>query len=146
LLLTKDYIKKIIINPPASFQETTRVLTEAAISGKTDHLMGLKENVIIGKLIPARAPIDLPPRPVEELRPPRRLLEDGEEGFDELEGFEIEDDIDIEEEDEEDLGDLGAMMAALEREPDDILAEDDEAEAVAVEEEEREEEEERPEL
>ena len=39
----------------ASFQETTRVLTEAAISGKTDHLMGLKENVIIGKLIPARA-------------------------------------------------------------------------------------------
>ena len=37
----------------ASFQETTRVLTEAAISGKTDRLMGLKENVIIGKLIPA---------------------------------------------------------------------------------------------
>ena len=37
----------------ASFQETTRVLTDAAISGKADHLMGLKENVIIGKLIPA---------------------------------------------------------------------------------------------
>jgi DNA-directed RNA polymerase subunit beta' len=37
----------------ASFQETTRVLTEAAISGATDHLVGLKENVIIGKLIPA---------------------------------------------------------------------------------------------
>ena len=37
----------------ASFQETTRVLTEAAIKGKTDDLMGLKENVIIGKLIPA---------------------------------------------------------------------------------------------
>jgi len=37
----------------ASFQETTRVLTEAAIKGKTDHLLGLKENVIIGKLIPA---------------------------------------------------------------------------------------------
>jgi DNA-directed RNA polymerase subunit beta' len=37
----------------ASFQETTRVLTEAAISGQTDRLMGLKENVIIGKLIPA---------------------------------------------------------------------------------------------
>jgi len=37
----------------ASFQETTRVLTEAAISGATDHLMALKENVIIGKLIPA---------------------------------------------------------------------------------------------
>ncbi|MBF6590555.1 MAG: DNA-directed RNA polymerase subunit beta', partial [Ktedonobacterales bacterium] len=37
----------------ASFQETTRVLTEAAITGATDHLRGLKENVIIGKLIPA---------------------------------------------------------------------------------------------
>ena len=37
----------------ASFQETTKVLTEAAIKGKVDHLLGLKENVIIGKLIPA---------------------------------------------------------------------------------------------
>ena len=37
----------------ASFQETTRVLTDAAIKGKTDDLLGLKENVIIGKLIPA---------------------------------------------------------------------------------------------
>ena len=37
----------------ASFQETTRVLTEAAIKGKVDNLIGLKENVIIGKLIPA---------------------------------------------------------------------------------------------
>nr|WP_298874602.1 DNA-directed RNA polymerase subunit beta' [uncultured Mogibacterium sp.] len=37
----------------ASFQETTRVLTDAAVKGKTDHLDGLKENVMIGKLIPA---------------------------------------------------------------------------------------------
>ena len=37
----------------ASFQETTKVLTEAAIKAKVDHLVGLKENVIIGKLIPA---------------------------------------------------------------------------------------------
>ena len=37
----------------ASFQETTRVLTDAAIRGKKDHLLGLKENVIIGKIIPA---------------------------------------------------------------------------------------------
>ena len=37
----------------ASFQETTKVLTEAAINGKVDHLDGLKENVLIGKLIPA---------------------------------------------------------------------------------------------
>jgi DNA-directed RNA polymerase subunit beta' len=50
----------------ASFQETTRVLTEAAISGQVDHLLGLKENVIIGKLIPARAKIK-----VEALPAPR---------------------------------------------------------------------------
>ena len=37
----------------ASFQETTRVLTEAAVSGKRDKLHGLKENVIVGRLIPA---------------------------------------------------------------------------------------------
>jgi DNA-directed RNA polymerase subunit beta' len=37
----------------ASFQETTRVLTEAAIEGRSDDLLGLKENIIIGKLIPA---------------------------------------------------------------------------------------------
>ena len=37
----------------ASFQETTKVLTDAAVNGKTDHLFGIKENVIIGKLIPA---------------------------------------------------------------------------------------------
>jgi len=37
----------------ASFQETTRVLTDAAVKGKIDPLLGLKENVIIGKLIPA---------------------------------------------------------------------------------------------
>ena len=37
----------------ASFQETTRVLTEAAINGKVDHLRGLKENILMGRLIPA---------------------------------------------------------------------------------------------
>jgi DNA-directed RNA polymerase subunit beta' len=37
----------------ASFQETTRVLTEAAVSGKVDELRGLKENVMVGRLIPA---------------------------------------------------------------------------------------------
>jgi DNA-directed RNA polymerase subunit beta' len=37
----------------ASFQETTRVLTDAAIKGKSDPLLGLKENVIIGKLVPS---------------------------------------------------------------------------------------------
>ncbi|MBC7592435.1 MAG: DNA-directed RNA polymerase subunit beta' [Kineosporiaceae bacterium] len=42
----------------ASFQETTRVLTDAAIHGKSDHLRGLKENIIIGKLIPAGTGLD----------------------------------------------------------------------------------------
>ena len=43
----------------ASFQETTKVLTEAAIKGKVDNLVGLKENVIIGKLIPAGSGLDM---------------------------------------------------------------------------------------
>ena len=43
----------------ASFQETTRVLTEAAIEGKVDPLLGLKENVIIGKLVPAGTGMDI---------------------------------------------------------------------------------------
>ena len=42
----------------ASFQETTRVLTDAAIKGKVDPLIGLKENVIIGKLLPAGTGVD----------------------------------------------------------------------------------------
>ena len=52
----------------ASFQETTRVLTEAAISGEVDHLLGLKENVIIGKLIPARAKIKVEALPRADQR------------------------------------------------------------------------------
>ncbi|MBM3139173.1 MAG: DNA-directed RNA polymerase subunit beta' [Chloroflexi bacterium] len=59
----------------ASFQETTRVLTDAAIEGKTDRLRGLKENVIIGKLIPARARITVErPTPVAEIAMPESLL------------------------------------------------------------------------
>ena len=46
-LQTKSFISA------ASFQETTRVLTEAAVSGKVDNLDGLKENVIVGRLVPA---------------------------------------------------------------------------------------------
>ena len=53
----------------ASFQETTRVLTEAAITGQVDQLRGLKENVIIGKMIPARAKIEVPPLPKPEPLP-----------------------------------------------------------------------------
>ncbi len=53
----------------ASFQETTRVLTEAALTGQVDHLRGLKENVIIGKMIPAQAVIDVPALPAAEPLP-----------------------------------------------------------------------------
>jgi DNA-directed RNA polymerase subunit beta' len=80
----------------ASFQETTRVLTEAAITGAVDHLLGLKENVIIGKLIPARAEIEVPAPAVTELRRPESMLLGEDEG--EL---------------EEEEGGEGATLAAL---------------------------------
>ena len=53
----------------ASFQETSKVLTEAAIKGKVDHLVGLKENVIIGKLIPAGAGLTAYRKLAEEMVP-----------------------------------------------------------------------------
>ncbi|GIN58925.1 DNA-directed RNA polymerase subunit beta' [Lederbergia ruris] len=51
--ITKASLETDSFLSAASFQETTRVLTDAAIKGKTDELLGLKENVIIGKLVPA---------------------------------------------------------------------------------------------
>ncbi len=51
--ITKASLETESFLSAASFQETTRVLTDAAVKGKVDKLMGLKENVIIGKLIPA---------------------------------------------------------------------------------------------
>ncbi len=87
----------------ASFQETTKVLTDAALEGKRDRLVGLKENVIIGKLIPAATglkhyrsleiePVEPAQRPDEdlldedELAAELGLSEDGEQG-EELDGF-----------------------------------------------------------
>ncbi len=87
----------------ASFQETTKVLTDAALEGKRDRLVGLKENVIIGKLIPAATGLkhyqSLEIEPVEPAQPPEEdildeeelaaelgLSEDGDE-VTELEGF-----------------------------------------------------------
>jgi len=99
----------------ASFQDTTRVLTEAAINGSIDRLMGLKENVIIGKLIPAQAlHFDEPPEEEADLLGPQpfpsgdgALLEDGDEPSDALDDLDEEvddDDIDLEgEEMEEEL-------------------------------------------
>ena len=58
----------------ASFQETTKVLTDAALEGKRDRLLGLKENVIIGKLIPAATGLrhyrTLSIEPTEPVEPP----------------------------------------------------------------------------
>jgi DNA-directed RNA polymerase subunit beta' len=51
--ITKASLQTRSFISAASFQETTRVLTEAAVSGKVDKLVGLKENVIVGRLIPA---------------------------------------------------------------------------------------------
>ena len=56
--LTKASLETTSFLSAASFQETTKVLTEAAINGKVDTLRGLKENVIIGKLIPAGSGYD----------------------------------------------------------------------------------------
>ncbi|MBI5745883.1 MAG: DNA-directed RNA polymerase subunit beta' [Nitrospirae bacterium] len=68
----------------ASFQETTRVLTEAAVSGKTDDLLGLKENVIVGRLIPAGTGLaeymDTFVKPVMELAEERLPELEGEAG------------------------------------------------------------------
>jgi DNA-directed RNA polymerase subunit beta' len=72
----------------ASFQETTRVLTEASISGKVDYLRGLKENVTMGRLIPAgtgfewyrhvKIPLDQPPPPPPEELEQQRDMDDYE--------------------------------------------------------------------
>jgi DNA-directed RNA polymerase subunit beta' len=51
--ITKASLQTRSFISAASFQETTRVLTEAAVAGKVDSLYGLKENVIVGRLIPA---------------------------------------------------------------------------------------------
>ncbi len=137
--VTKASLSTTSFLAAASFQETTRVLTEAAISGQTDHLMGLKENVIIGKLIPARTPIVLPPPPVKEIPLPESLeLEEGEDLFtddDDIAGLlgtlpldEPEDEgaaAVLDDEDEE-LPDID------EPSPEDLLADDEEAEVLEI--------------
>ena len=77
----------------ASFQETTKVLTDAALEGRVDHLRGLKENVIIGKLIPAATglrryrqleiePVRRSPALLEfDLETPFSMLDDGDDDF-----------------------------------------------------------------
>ncbi|MCD8048070.1 MAG: DNA-directed RNA polymerase subunit beta' [Clostridia bacterium] len=116
----------------ASFQETTRVLTDAAIKGKTDPLVGLKENVIIGKLIPAGTGVPMyrdleidvdeeavgnkltiPDLPIEEDDEGITLLEEDNDDELELTGDEL--DFDDEPEDAEDANaDESEEAAAVE--------------------------------
>jgi DNA-directed RNA polymerase subunit beta' len=81
----------------ASFQETTRVLTEASISGKIDYLRGLKENVIMGRLIPAGTGLEFyrnveliseEPEPMGDEAPPELELSDDLNGDDDRTGRE----------------------------------------------------------
>jgi DNA-directed RNA polymerase subunit beta' len=78
--VTKASLNTASFLAAASFQETTRVLTEAAINGAKDHLVGLKENVIIGKLIPAGtgAPANVAARREAERRRAAEALAGGE--------------------------------------------------------------------
>ena len=99
----------------ASFQETTKVLTEAAIKGKVDHLIGLKENVLIGKLIPAGTglktyrDVELDtcmPDPVPEAKEPEKDLPEESgipEADEEAEAIEEENLEDVSEEDFSDM-------------------------------------------
>jgi DNA-directed RNA polymerase subunit beta' len=108
----------------ASFQETTRVLTEAAIQGRVDRLLGLKENVIIGKLIPARAQIDLPPLPPRPSRELPALIGIGPEGL-------LIEEVERPELDDEDFG--AEEGRAEEGAVEDLLSEDGGADLLAEE-------------
>ncbi|MCD7916927.1 MAG: DNA-directed RNA polymerase subunit beta', partial [Clostridiales bacterium] len=111
----------------ASFQETTKVLTEAAIYGKVDHLQGLKENVTIGKLIPAGTGL-------EEFRKGDKITDDGDVLTKEDEAADDSDALILEEGAREladtppqDAGELSPEAAASEGDTlDDALFEEDE--------------------
>ena len=95
--ITKAAVQSNSFISAASFQETTKVLTEAALAGKVDRLVGLKENVILGHLIPAgtgfrifqesevnyrpEALLDSPDAPVQDLAETFPLLEAGDEAL-----------------------------------------------------------------
>ena len=76
----------------ASFQETTKVLTEAAIKGKVDPLIGLKENVLIGKLIPAGTGM----KRYQDVKLDTDLDEESELSFDE--DLDLDEELDLTEE------------------------------------------------
>jgi len=90
--ITKASLETDSFLSAASFQETTRVLTDAAIRGKTDNLIGLKENVIIGKNIPAGTGMDIyssiEPKSVGVVSENVYSINDQNEAIDEIEAVE----------------------------------------------------------
>ena len=74
--ITKASLETESFLSAASFQETTRILTDASIKGKVDYLRGLKENVIIGKLLPAGTGLRGPLKSKEDLEKERQELEE----------------------------------------------------------------------
>ncbi|MHA7873292.1 MAG: DNA-directed RNA polymerase subunit beta', partial [Hyphococcus sp.] len=76
--ITKASLQTRSFISAASFQETTRVLTEAAVNGKVDTLEGLKENVIVGRLIPAGTGGAMSKRQIEAESRDRALIEERE--------------------------------------------------------------------
>ncbi|MBQ2270890.1 MAG: DNA-directed RNA polymerase subunit beta', partial [Firmicutes bacterium] len=113
-LLTESFLSA------ASFQETTKVLTEAAIKGKIDHLLALKENVIIGKLIPAGTGMDLY-RNIEvehTIDPDSPFLDLDLSDFEDEED-DLHDDDDLFEDDEFGQDDLDSLLS--DTEPSDIM-------------------------
>ena len=77
--ITKASLQTESFISAASFQETTRVLTEASVSGKIDSLVGLKENVIVGRLVPCGTGSFLAQAKVEAAKKDKELLKSSEE-------------------------------------------------------------------
>ena len=116
----------------ASFQETTRVLTEASIKGKTDYLIGLKENVIIGKLIPAGTGMDAYKDPILEMDPTDDDEEELDTNDDELDLFSSDDKAVMEDDDDEldeteigEYDDKGPNGETLENEVEEVKPEEE---------------------
>ena len=76
--ITKASLQTDSFISAASFQETTRVLTEASVSGKVDSLVGLKENVIVGRLVPCGTGSFLAQARVEAGKRDQQLLQSSE--------------------------------------------------------------------
>lgn len=140
--ITKASLQTESFLSAASFQETTKVLTEAAIKGKVDHLLALKENVIIGKLIPAGTGMQCY-RDVEvehTVEPESPFLDLDMDLDDEYPEYDdgVDDDADLDESPEEAAedavidADLDAEAKAEEEDADTIPEEDDETVAEAA--------------